>query len=93
MRSSKPPAPAKTRVTLYKKDDCCLCEDALRELRSLQQTYPFDLELVDIQTDPSLFEKFKSDIPVVAINGRIRLKHKILPKLMVHYLEGVSRRS
>ncbi len=77
-------------MTLYKKDDCCLCDEALKDLRLLQQEYPFDLKLVNIQSDPSLFEKFKFDIPVVAINGRVRLKHRILPKLMAHYLKGSS---
>ena len=58
-----------TTVTLYKKPDCCLCDEALEVIERVRREHCFALEKVDITTDPSLFDRHARRIPVVLVNG------------------------
>ena len=55
------------RVTLYSKEDCELCDQAKADLESLQSEIPHQLIEIDIQADPTLFERFGQQIPVVEV--------------------------
>ena len=52
-------------LTLYTKPDCCLCDEAREALERVRGRAPFDLEVVDISTDPELRERYGERIPVV----------------------------
>ncbi len=54
-----------TRLTLYGRPGCHLCDDARDVL--LRVGAPFDE--VDIETDDELFKRYLERIPVVAIDG------------------------
>jgi glutaredoxin len=58
-----------TTVTLYGREDCCLCDDARDVLKRAQATHPFVLEELDIETDERLLRAYLERIPVVAIDG------------------------
>lgn len=62
--SNSPP-----RVTLYSKAECGLCDEAEEVLRKLQREIPFSLEVVDIESDEALFDRYWLRIPVVAVEG------------------------
>jgi glutaredoxin len=47
-----------TRVTLYTRTGCHLCEEAERVLRQEQPAAGFGLELVDIDRDPALARRY-----------------------------------
>ena len=59
-----------TKVTLYSKPNCPLCDDARQALERVRASAPFDLEEMDITTRDSLFAEYRERIPVVAIDGR-----------------------
>lgn len=59
------------RVRLYMKENCPLCDDALRILEQLRKEKPFTIELIDIYTDDHWLEKYQLRIPVVAVNQQI----------------------
>jgi len=52
-------------VTLYTKEDCSLCEKALRDLKALQAQIPHTLALVNIDADPALKTAYGDRVPVV----------------------------
>jgi glutaredoxin len=54
-------------VTLYGRDGCHLCEDALRTLRNLAPSLRFEIEEVDIESDEALLQRYVFAIPVVAV--------------------------
>lgn len=58
-----------TRVTLYGKPGCCLCDEAQATLVAARERHAFDLEEVDITRDPALERAYRERIPVVAIDG------------------------
>lgn len=65
------------KVTLYTKPDCPLCLKAKRLLQELQPEFGFALEEVDITQDEGLYERYRWEIPVIAVEGKERLKGRI----------------
>jgi hypothetical protein len=57
-------------LTLYRKPDCHLCEDAENDLRRLARRYPHQLQTVDITQDPRLLARYGEQIPVLVVQGR-----------------------
>lgn len=58
-----------SRVVLYTRAGCHLCEAALDWLKEIQDFQTFDLEIVDIDLSPELSKRFWDRIPVVEIGG------------------------
>jgi uncharacterized membrane protein len=52
-------------VTLFSRKNCHLCDQAERDLESLQGEYPHELFVIDIEDDPDLLKAYKEKIPVV----------------------------
>ena len=58
-----------TLVTLYGRNGCHLCEDALKVLQSLQVELDFEIEEILIDGDEELSKKYGEQIPVTLIDG------------------------
>lgn len=56
-----------TRLTLYGRPGCHLCDDAREVLRELG--VPFDE--IDIESDDELFKRYLERIPVVILDGSV----------------------
>lgn len=63
-----------TRVTLYGKPGCHLCDEAREVVLRVRERRPFELEEVDITRDPALEARYRERIPVVAIDGQETLE-------------------
>ena len=59
-----------TKVVLYGRPGCHLCEEALAVLERVRQRAPFAFEQVDIESDEALFKRYLERIPVVTIDNR-----------------------
>jgi glutaredoxin len=57
------------RVVLYGKPGCCLCDEARATVAEVRARQPFDLEEVDVSTDPELHHRYGERIPVLALDG------------------------
>lgn len=57
------------RVRLYGRPGCHLCEQAEELLDEIARECPLDLEQIDITTDMDLFERYRYEIPVVAVES------------------------
>jgi glutaredoxin len=66
-----------TRVTLYTRVGCHLCQEAERVLRAEQATAGFSLELVDIDRDPGLVRRYGVRVPVVAVDGQDLFEYEV----------------
>ena len=56
-------------VRLYSKPGCHLCEQAEELLDEISRECPLAIEQIDITTDVDLFERYRYEIPVVAVEG------------------------
>ena len=63
-----------TRVTLYGKAGCHLCDEAREAVAEVRAERGFELEEVDVALDPVLHGRYGERIPVVAIDGRDELE-------------------
>jgi glutaredoxin len=80
-------------VVLYSKPECHLCDVAKEDLQRLRAEVEFDLEVVDIRSDPELYETYKEQIPVVWINGRKAFKYHIEPERFVRLVKRAASRA
>ncbi len=78
-------------ITLYSREGCCLCDQALDLLRDRQGRDGFALEEVDIDTDPALVGQFGEFVPVVALGGKVRFRGIVNPALLDRLLEAEGR--
>jgi glutaredoxin len=56
-------------VRFYTKAGCHLCEQAEELLEALIEECPLDLEMIDITTDVDIFDRYRYEIPVIAVEG------------------------
>lgn len=68
-----------SRVTLYTRVACHLCEDARAALDAVRAEVPFDLDVVDVDTDPELVKAYGWEVPVVLVDGRKAFKYRVDP--------------
>ena len=55
-------------VTLYRRQHCSLCDDALFELRALGDEMAFTIVERDIDDDPELRLRYDEIVPVIAVD-------------------------
>lgn len=69
-------------LTLYTRVGCHLCDDVKDVLDAVRTEVPFELDVVDIDTDPSLVAAYGWEIPVVLIDGRKSFKYRVDPTVL-----------
>ena len=84
-----------TTVTLYTKQDCCLCDEAQEAIERASHDFDVRLEQVDITSDWSLFERYSERIPVVFVDGVELFEHRVhedvLRGVLAEGLESLDR--
>jgi glutaredoxin len=79
-----------TKVTLYGKAGCCLCDEAKEALAAVRAERPFDLEEVDVSVDPALNREYGERIPVVAVAGEELFEYHVEPDELRQRLDTLS---
>lgn len=69
-------------VIVYTRAGCHLCDDAV----ALLERYRLRPKLIDIDSDPTLVERFTTCVPVVMINGKIRFRGRVNEVLLKRLL-------
>lgn len=59
------------RKIFFSRSNCELCVEGLRTLKLVQEDIIFDIEIIDIEADEVLHEKYMLMIPVVEKDGHI----------------------
>jgi hypothetical protein len=58
-----------TKVVIYSRINCHLCEEAEKNVREVMADTPFDLEVICIDGDQELERLYGEEVPVTLING------------------------
>ena len=58
-----------TKVVIYSRTNCHLCEDAEKNVREVLVEIPFNLEVIYIDGDQGLERLYGEEVPVTLING------------------------
>jgi len=56
-------------LTLYSRAWCHLCEEMLTELEPLARAFGASVEVVDVDADPALVERYDELVPVLVYEG------------------------
>jgi glutaredoxin len=72
--------------TVYTRAQCCCCHKAIDILKVAQRRHGFQIDLVDIDTDPELAAKYNTEVPVVAVDGKVRFRGVVNPSLLERLL-------
>jgi glutaredoxin-like protein DUF836 len=79
------------RLRMYGKADCHLCDEMKAVVDRLGAQLPIELEVVSIETDLSLWERFWKDIPVLEADGEVLFRHRVtLPALQSALAEKLT---
>jgi glutaredoxin len=78
------------RVTLYTKPDCPLCNTAAEALARVRGRAPFDLDVVDISSDPGLRARYGERIPVVLVDGEPMFDYEVDERALEHRLSAAG---
>ena len=78
----------KPQVTLYSKPGCHLCEEMKSEIARANCAEAYDLQEVNIESNPELFARYRFDIPVLLIDGVEMFRHQLSA---VAFRERISR--
>ncbi len=81
-----------TRVTLYSKPGCHLCEQMKDVITRVATKIPLALEEIDISRDDELMRLYGQDIPVLMIEGKRAAKYRVTEDSLLRIL-GARRSS
>jgi glutaredoxin len=77
--------------TVYTRAQCCCCHKALDVLKDAQVRFGFAIDTIDIDSDPELVARFDTEVPVVALNGKVRFRGVVNPALLDRLLMAEAR--
>ncbi len=73
-------------VILYTRQGCHLCDVVKHTLQQLESSAAFRWQIIDIDTDPMLQQRFNEEVPVVFIDGRKAFKYRMEPQQFLRVL-------
>jgi len=78
-----------TRLTLYTRVGCHLCDVMKEQLDQLAGSYTFSLEMIDIDQDPALRAEYNWDVPVLLVDGKKIAKYRLDEAMLRRRLEAI----
>ncbi len=73
---------------MYSREGCHLCDVVKDTLKQMEGEAEFRWQVVDIDGDPALREKFNEEVPVVFIDGRKVFKYHMDARQFLRALAG-----
>ncbi|MEI8134726.1 MAG: glutaredoxin family protein [bacterium] len=75
---------------ITKEGGCSLCDDLFVELESAREFTDFDLEILKIEQDETLHQKYWDKIPVILVDGKLVVKYRATRDELIRKIEGRS---
>ncbi len=67
-------------VEVYSKPGCSLCTETLAVVEAVRERIPFQLLERDVRQDAELSLRWRYDIPVVCIDGKVAFRGRLTPE-------------
>ena len=68
-----------TKVTIYSRQGCHLCDDAFNTLESMREELNFEIDVINIDEDAELVKLYSDQVPVIHIDGEHHDFYKVDP--------------
>ena len=65
---------------MYTRPGCHLCEEAKAAMRLADCADAYTLEEIDINDDPNLLALYRTEIPVITVDGIEAFRHRLKPE-------------
>jgi hypothetical protein len=75
---------------ITKEGGCTLCDELFEELESARDYVDFDLEILKIEQDDELYEKYWDQIPVILVGGKLAVKYRATRDELIKKIDGRS---
>jgi glutaredoxin len=79
-----------TKVVIYSRVNCHLCEEAEKSVREVLTEIPFELEVIDINGDQELEKLYSEEVPVITINGDVHDYYKVDKQRLLKALRALN---
>ncbi len=79
------------KLTLYSRQDCCLCDEMKTVISQVAATIPFEMEEIDIDRSAELLQQFCDQVPVLFINGHKAFKYRLTAAELTRKLHHQTR--
>ena len=79
-----------TKVVIYSRVNCHLCEEAEKSVREVLTEIPFELEVIDINGDQELEKLYSEEVPVITINGDVHDYYKVDKQRLLNALRALN---
>lgn len=78
------------RLRLFQRSGCHLCEDMAIHLEQLRQTRAFELEMIDVDRDETIRDRYHTRVPVLEDpDGNCLSEYFLDQAAVLSYLQGV----
>ena len=81
-----------SRLTLYTRADCCLCEEMKAVIEQVARRIPLAVEEIDVDSAPDLQRQYGDEVPVLLINGRKAFKYRATDRELRKKLKALQAR-
>jgi glutaredoxin len=70
---------APTTITVYTREQCHLCADAIETIERVADSVPTEVEIreIDVDADPELAAEYGERVPYVLLDDRPQFKYRV----------------
>lgn len=70
---------APTTITVYTREQCHLCADAIETIEQVADSVPTEVEIreIDVDADPELAAEYGERVPYVLLDDRPQFKYRV----------------
>ena len=79
-----------TKVVVYSRANCHLCEEAEKNVREVLEEIHFGLQVIDINGDQGLERLYGEEVPVITINGDVHDYYKVDKQRLLKALRALN---
>ena len=79
-----------TKVVIYSRVNCHLCEEAEKSVREVLTEIPFELEVIAINGYQELEKLYSEEVPVITINGDVHDYYKVDKQRLLKALRALN---
>ena len=79
-----------TKVVIYSRTNCHLCEEAEKNVREVLEEIHFGLQVIDINGDQELERLYGEEVPVITINGDVHDYYKVDKQRLLKALQALN---
>jgi thiol-disulfide isomerase/thioredoxin len=88
---SAPDPDLRVLLTVYGREQCHLCQDMIAALQELRASYPFRLEVIDVDSDTDLQSRYGQRVPVLMAEDKEICHYHLNLNAFARIFQGIEK--